>query len=206
MAYASVADLRAEGVTTEQASDQRLQQLIDLATSYVEAITGLWFEERAMTLRLDGTGSRTLWLPIFPTEVSTVRVDGRAVTDYVAYNRFAPDDRRSPRLVREVGWPKGRQNIEVDGRWGYVDPAPGGGVKTPEPIRRAVLRLVVRELPLLTDVEGQEDRKRTRIVSETTDGHSYTLERLAVTLDLTGDPDIDGILAMYRRPIAVGSA
>ncbi|HHY36547.1 MAG TPA: hypothetical protein GX518_02530, partial [Firmicutes bacterium] len=65
-------------------------------------------------------------------------------------------------------------------------------------------RLVVREIPLLGDVEGQEERKRTRIISERTDDHSYTLAQLAGTLDLTGDPDIDGVLALFRAPIAIG--
>jgi hypothetical protein len=71
-------------------------------------------------------------------------------------------------------------------------------------IKQVAKRLVIRELPLLGDAEGQEERKRARIVSESTDGHSYTLERLAATLDLTGDPDIDGVLALFRAPIAIG--
>ncbi len=203
MAYCTVQEIRDEGITADQASDTRLTALIDLATAYIDGVTKQWFEPRAMTITLDGNGSKKLFLPVFPIEVSRVTVDGQAITDYIAYNRFFPDDRRNPKIVREAGWPEGCQNVSIEGTWGYVDKV-GTQYTTPAMIKQVAKRLVIRELPLLGDAEGQEERKRARIVSETTDGHSYTLERLAGTLDLTGDPDIDGVLALFRAPIAIG--
>ncbi|AYO30597.1 hypothetical protein D2962_08165 [Biomaibacter acetigenes] len=203
MAYCTIQDIRDEGITAEQATDVRLTNLIALATAYIDGVTRQWFEPRAMTITLDGNGSETLLLPVFPIEVVSVTVDGQAITDYKVYNRFFPDDRRNPKFYRETRWPKGRQNVSIEGTWGFVDKV-GEQYLTPAMIKQIAKRLVIRELPLLGDAEGQEERKRARIVSENTDGHSYTLERLASTLDLTGDPDIDGVLALFRAPIVIG--
>jgi len=203
MAYCTIQEIRNEGITPEQAGDTRLAALIDLATAYIDGVTRQWFEPRAMTITLDGNGNETLLLPVFPIEVVSVKVDGQAITDYKVYNRFFPDDRRNPKIYRDAGWPEGRQNISIEGTWGFVDKV-GAQYLTPTVIKQVAKRLVIRELPLLGDAEGQEERKRARIVSESTDGHSYTLERLAGTLDLTGDPDIDGVLALFRAPIAIG--
>ena len=203
MAYCTVQDIRDEGITNEQAADARLTLLIDLATAYIDGITRQWFEPRAIAITVDGTGGQTIFLPIFAIEVTTVTVDGQAVTDFKVYNRFFPDDRRNPKIYRDAGWPEGRQNVSIQGTWGFVDKI-GTQYTTPAMIKQVAKRLVIRELPLLGDAEGQEERKRARIVSESTDGHSYTLERLAATLDLTGDPDIDGVLALFRAPIAIG--
>lgn len=203
MAYCTIEEIRAEGITPDQASDDRLALLIELATAYIDGVTRQWFEPRPVTITLDGNGSETLFLPVFPIEVASVTVDGKAITDYKVYNRFFPDDRRNPKIFRESGWPEGRQNVSIDGTWGFVDKV-GDQYVTPAMIKHVAKRLVIRELPLLGDFEGQEERKRARIISESTDGHSYTLERLAGTLDLTGDPDIDGVLPLFRAPIAIG--
>ncbi|MDI3548133.1 MAG: hypothetical protein PWR10_1785 [Halanaerobiales bacterium] len=204
MAYCTVQEIRDEGITSEQATDPRLTTLIDLATVYIDGITRQWFEPRTITITLDGNDGEVLYLPVFPIEVVGVTVDGQAVIDdYKVYNRFFPDDRRNPKIYREAGWPEGRQNVSIEGTWGFVDKV-GTQYLTPTMIKQVAKRLVIRELPLLSDAEGQEERKRARIVSESTDGHSYTLERLASSLDLTGDPDIDGVLALYRAPIAIG--
>lgn len=203
MAYCTIEDIRNEGVSADQAPDTRLNNLIELATAYIDGVTGQWFEPRAMTIALDGNDSDMLLLPMFPIEVASLKVDGEVVTDYKVYNRFLPDDRRNPKVYRASGWPPGRQNIVLDGTWGFVEKT-GIDYRAPTLITQVAKRLVIREIPVLGDSEGQEERKRARIISETTDGHSYTLERLASTMDLTGDPDIDGVLAFYRAPMAIG--
>ncbi|MGE5528065.1 MAG: hypothetical protein ACM3X6_02855 [Patescibacteria group bacterium] len=202
--YCTKEDLRAEGVTEAQASDARLTELIGLATDYIDAMTGRWFEPRTKTMVLDGNGCCTLMLPVFLIAATSVKVDGEAVTGYKIYNRFNPDDRDAPAIYHEDTWPEGVQNIEIAGSWGYVDPgAEAGQYVTPPRIKRCCMRLVIRDLPLLNDQAGQEDRRRSRIVSESTDGHSYTLKRLAMFPELTGDLDIDEVLSYYRRPCRV---
>lgn len=203
MAYCTVQEIRDEGIDQKQADDERLAMLIDLATAYIDGVTGQWFEPRVMTITLDGNGGEMLFLPVFPIEVTGVTVEGREITNYKVYNRFFPDDRHNPKIYRKEGWPRGRQNVNIAGTWGFVDRVEDG-YRPPAVIKQVAKRLVVREIPLLGDVEGQEERKRTRIISERTDDHSYTLAQLAGTLDLTGDPDIDGVLALFRAPIAIG--
>lgn len=119
--YCTIQDVRDEGVTTEQATDERLARLIARASAYIDLVTGRTFE---------------------PTQI--------------------------PILIQE-----------------------------------AAIKLVIRELPLLGDAAGQEGKRRSRIVSETTDGHSYTLAEATASGSFTGDPEIDGILALYQAPPVV---
>ena len=51
--YATVADLRAEGVAPTTASDARLEALVGDAGAYVDSVTGWFFEPRSLTLRFD---------------------------------------------------------------------------------------------------------------------------------------------------------
>jgi hypothetical protein len=113
-AYALVSDLRDEGVTVEQASDARLQRLIDLASRYVDRATGRFFTPRRQSLRVDGRGGRALLLsqPIIavraveifpavgfrgfslPVDTDFLRVYNRHLTE----DLILPDDRDNPRL------------------------------------------------------------------------------------------------------------
>ena len=54
--YATVAELRAEGVAATTASDARLEALLADAGAFVDSVTGWFFEPRPLTLRLDGRG------------------------------------------------------------------------------------------------------------------------------------------------------
>ncbi|MBI5547612.1 MAG: hypothetical protein HY901_27325 [Deltaproteobacteria bacterium] len=111
--YASVSDLRDEGVSVNDASDRRLQQQLSLASRYIERVTGRFFEPRAQTLKLDGSGGRVLPLgqpiigvdqvmidsgPFRPgdldVETSLFRVYNRHLTEGL----FQPDDRDNPKL------------------------------------------------------------------------------------------------------------
>ena len=103
MSYASIADARAEGVTTDLASDPRLQAALDAASEYVDAITGWWFEPRVYTsdapLYLDGNGTPHLRLPAPPITLVSLTVDGDGVIDPSQYivQGNARTDRREVR-------------------------------------------------------------------------------------------------------------
>lgn len=154
-------------------------------------------------------------------------------TDFVVYNDDG--DRWNPKLAMTSyedwaslipdytyvpgKWPLGRRNVVVTGYFGFVDyelvnPTPPAidPVPTwtcPPEVKRAVLRLVVRDLALLTDVDGQSNRQAHRITTETTVGRSVTMGSLTDSLfsgGFTGDPDIDGAVAMFRRPMGGGVA
>ena len=202
--YCSIEDIRAEGVTEEQASDARLSELIGLACGYIDRMTGQWFEPREKTLRLDGTGGEVLPLPVFLIErPEIVTADGVEIADYVLYNRFPPaDDRGYPKMYRKTRWPKGVLNVEVKGLWGYVDEDARGGYFTPPLIKRAAMKLALYNFPSLGDAEAQEEKAlRGSLLKETTDGHSYELAAdvlAAMASDaITGDTEIDGILKQF---------
>lgn len=208
--YASLSDARAEGITPEQADDPRLTALLTRASEHIDLYTGWWFAPRALTLRLDGSGARHLHLPAPAITLTRVAVDGSdldLVDDVI--NVGAPSGlaaaRFNPKLVRATGtrWPRGTQNVRVEGRFGFVD----AGETVPRAIREVCIRLAVRELARFADAAAQEERRRTMLTKEQTDGHSYELgqgelgKRAAWRFGgVTGDPDIDIPLARFRRP------
>ena len=233
--YASVSDLRAEGVSPADASDARLQQLIALASRYIERVTGRFFDPRTQTLTLDGSGGRTLPLGHPIIGVDSVIIDaspfslGDSPVDpsaYRVYNRhltqglLLPDDRDNPKLELLYGdgpvgalglgsfiWPRGQQNITVHGVFGYTEPDGSPSGRTPTLIRHATKLLVMRELPLLGSVDQREDaQRRFRLTSERTRDQSYTLEALQLHGAFTGDPEIDNILVAFVRPPDFGAA
>lgn len=190
MPYLTVADLREAGIGEDQVDDARLQQLIAQATALIDSWCGWWFEPRERTLRLDGSGRTWLFLPVPAVRLEAVRVDGAPVelSRVVAY--CDGDDRWDPRLYLASGWPKGRRNVELAGRWGFVEE----DGSTPEPIRLACRLLALRLL------KHPEEWRRT--VQEAGEGASVTYERDSRYAGLTGDPDIDSLLAPYMRPPA----
>lgn len=198
MSYCTVEDLRAEGISEEQFDDAQLEKLITSSCEFIDRITGQWFELREQTIRLDGRGGKNLVLPVFLSDVYSVKVDHEEIDDYVLYNRM--EDRAYPKIFRCAGWPKGRLNVEVSGQWGYVEE----DGSTPPAIKRAAMKLALYNFPALTDSEAQEENAiRGLLLSETTDGHSYMLSESAVAEaysgSITGDAEIDGILKVYMR-------
>lgn len=190
MPYCTVEDVRAEGEFS--AGDPRIQKMIGLATAYIDKMTGQWFDERPATLVLDSPGGPILPLPVPPIALTEVLVDGQAVTYTVDYNKA------NPRLLAKY-WPAGPGAVSAAGTWGHLENG-----TTPAMINHLAVRLVIRELPLASDVDGQEAKKRARITSESVDGHSYSLAQLTAAGSFTGDPELDTILMTYQRPAAWG--
>lgn len=198
MSYCTVEDLRAEGVSEEDYSDEQLENLIANSCEFIDRITGQWFELRTKSIRLDGRGGQNLVLPVFLFEAYSVKVGCEEIDDFVLYNRM--EDRAYPKIFRCAGWPKGRLNIEIFGQWGYVEE---DGF-TPSAIKRAAMKLALYHFPALTDSDALEENNiRGLLTSETTDGHSYMLSGSAVAESysgaITGDSEIDKILKCYMR-------
>ena len=201
MSYCTIDDIRSEGFTEEEYPDEVVEKLIGLACKYIDQVTGQFFEPRELTLRVDGRGGRNLVLPLFLIDCDYVKVRGEIIDDYVLYNRITPiDDRPYPTMYRNARWPKGIMNVEICGTWGYVE----AGNLTPEPIKRAAMKLAMYQFPLLSDSQAQEEKSLSGLLlSETTDGHSYELseEVLAGLASgaITGDSEIDQTLKSYTR-------
>ncbi len=229
--YASVADLREEGVTAAMASDARLARLLEEATATIDRVTGWFFEPRTASYRLDGRGTPTLELPVPPivlTRVDSAFEDGtfgqRALTPLVPWGapRLPLDESGmvvrgapvaagfdGPRITLRFGFafPRGRGNVLVEGLWGYTEPDGSLHGRTPLSVRRAAMLLVLRNLAPLGNDDAFEARARWRIVEERTRDQSYRLDPLRVRAPvLTGDPDVDVLLAPYVRPAPLGAA
>ncbi len=211
--YATVVDLRAEGVTEAQASDDRLLALIDEAGRLIDRVTGWFFEPRSMTFILDGRGAPSIEPPAPSIRLDRLAIGGSDVSldpdDLLVVGAPIQPGFDGPRLTLRHGrrFPRGRGNVEAEGLWGYTedDGSPNG--RTPLEIRRACMLLVLRALPPLGDADAVGDaRNRWRIIEERTRDQSYRLDRVAQPGPFTGDPEIDGILARYRRPAGMGAA
>jgi hypothetical protein len=211
--YASLADARAEGITVSQASDDRLRLLIDEASRSIDRMTGWFFEPRQMDVWLDGRGTPKIELPVHPIRLDRLVVHGTEwSTDpghLVIVGSPIPATVPTPRLTLKQGasFPRGYANILASGLWGLTedDGSPTG--RTPLDIRRACLLLVLLHLPLLADTDATADaRNRWRLVEERTRDQSYKLSPAPNRLLISGDPEVDEILARYRRPAGLGAA
>lgn len=198
-AYTSIARLRAEGVTTAMASDDRLAELIAEASDEIDRITRWWFEPRELTLALNGNGQRILALPAPPIEIESVTLGEVAATDWDAQG-WAPVEtpkRPHPALVRRgcLAWPTGTGNVTVVGTFGYVE-ADGDDGRTPRAIRRAAELMVIRMArPLMAEAD---ERFRGRVQSMRTSKQSISFFATAPgATAFDDDPEISRILAGF---------
>jgi ribosome modulation factor len=113
------------------------------------------------------TRPRSSWIP------TTVRTRGSSSsTSDLLGGQAAPASLGLGSLV----WPRGAQNVVIDGLFGYTDPDGSPVGRTPTLIRHVTKLLALRELPALTDIARREDRqKRWRLVSERTRDQGYNL-------------------------------
>ncbi len=209
--YATVAELRGEGVTATTASDDRLSALISEATSTIDQVTHWFFEPRKRCFRLDGRGSATLECPVPLIQLDRLAIEGHE-------SRLPPESLVVAGAPVSAGFdgawltrkdngvfPRGLGNVVVDGLWGYTedDGSPTGC--TPKAIKRACLLLVLQWLyPLGTDA-AMDQRNRWRVIAERTRDQSVSYERAGRYEPEFGDWEIDSILRRYRRPLGLGS-
>jgi len=208
--YATVAELRTEGVTVAQADDARLDALIDAATAELDRVTGWFFEPRDARFVLDGRGAPSLELPVPPIQLERLLVGGTeaslAPTDVVLVGAPVQPGFDAPRVTRRCGFfPRGRGNVVIEGRFGYTEPDGTPEGRTPPAIRRACILLVLRWLHPLADEAGFDARNRWRVVEERTRDQSYKLAAPGVSAGCFGDPELDAILLRYRRPAPIGA-
>lgn len=160
-----------------------------------------------------------------PIDLNDVRIYNRHMTQGL----FDPDDRESPKIeflmfderhehlpvhVHEVfhphRWPKGTQNVEITGVFGYTDPDGTTNGQTPDLICEACTLMVIRFF-LSTPAEGaSDDANAWRVTEYKTRDQTIKFADPAKLGSagvgaFTGDPQIDRILAMYARPPALGA-
>lgn len=227
-AYATVADVRAEGLTdTTTYPDPQVQASLNLWAQFIERATGQFFDVRSLTLLLDGKDTDTLFLPFPIIAITQLFMNNRFTASdvidpirYVVYNRtFPQDDRRNPKIklvtanldfyqmaawgVGGRGFLRGLLNQKLVGTFGFVE----SDNSTPLMIKRALMKLVLRNIDQMAAgsvplVGGQKGH----VTSETTDSHSVMYQapkKLDPLTLITGDPEVDKILRLYRAPINI---
>lgn len=209
--YATVADLRAEGVTEAMAPDARLLALIDEAGRAIDRVTGWFFEPRAAMLVLDGRGAPSLEPPVPPIRLDRLEIGRMAVAlpdEVVVVGAPVGPGFDAPRITlrSERVFPRATGNVEAEGLWGYTEPDGTPEGRTPLEIRRACMLFVLRLLHPLAGAASTDARNRWRIIEERTRDQSYRLDGVKEVGPFTGDPELDSILARYRRPLAMGAA
>lgn len=154
----------------------------------------------------------------------------RVYNRHIRQNLRAPDDREDPRvelyglrspLISTRG-PNSRfedlpLNITLDGVFGYTDPDGTAWGKTPTRIREVVMRLAMKNLEGLwaASDNGSAIIPGGPIIAEKTFDQAIEYANLVFSQDgqgtayagvITGDPQVDRVLAQYRSPAYMGSA
>jgi hypothetical protein len=230
--YCTVQDLRDEGVPTSY-SDSYLETIIQRVSRDIDRYTGRWFEARSLSYTLDGSGTVALLLEQPIISITEVQLDGVAYasSDLIVYNRhitqglLSPDDRENPKIeIRQpydddllfkfgLTWfPKGQQNMQVEGVFGYTDYDGSSQGYTPLAIKQAAKMMAIRELTPLYNADPTDERSGAwwRITSQRTRDQAITYAN-PVSLGsqgvgpFTGDPRIDNILLRYCAPLRLRS-
>jgi len=172
---------------------------------------------------------RILLSSITPSDSAIDPASIRVYNRHLLQGLTDPDDRDNPRVefffhensatalvsastpLHSFHWMRGRQNISFEGVFGYTDPDGTPLGKTPTLIEHATKLLVMRNAPGLTDADARQDAQNAWRLTELrtrdqTVKYGFDANSPRIVGSLTGDPEIDSILARYARPIQIGSA
>ena len=206
--YASVDELRAEGIGERDASDERLSALSRAATSEIDRICGWWFEPRGARFELSGRGSRSLELPVPPIRIDSVFVRGERVPVNSFHVEGAPilPGFNMPLITWKSArrFPQALGGVVVEGRFGFTEPDGSKEGMIPPSIRRACMLMVLGGIHPLAHEAAFDARNRWRLVEEKTRDQSYKLTAVASGLNI--DPEVEAVLCRYRRPAPLGAA
>jgi len=226
-------------------TDARLLLASIKAAQFIERITRRFFEPRFLSIAVDGKNSGAIMIgpgtPIIGIDViryatthlllSSLAADSnsyRVYSRHLSQGLLSPDDRDNPRLelyglkdyltiysLADLRFPRGQQNVEVSGVFGYTeaDGSPMGC--TPVLLREAAMRLTLRNTGKLTDSDAETDRRfAARITSERTRDQAITysagmppgsLSAGAAAGAFSGDPLIDSLLGGFLCPPDMGA-
>lgn len=208
-AYATIADLRAEGVTEAQADDARLELLIEEATLEIDEWTGWWFDVQDRTLTLSGRGTVSLGLPAPAIDLTSVAVDEVEV-DLDDVDVIGPSPvpagvyDEGPAIEIAGGWERGRRNVVVSGSFGYREDDGTAEGRVPRAIRRACMLIVLKRVTPLAEDDGARDAHR--VTAQSTGKQSVSFApRTKADAPFTGDAEIDQIIMRFSKPMGMGA-
>lgn len=198
--YCTIEDVRNAGAGGGL-DDAVVAAAIRRACDKIDAWTRMRFLPTEKSYYFSGHGGKTLLLDLDIIVLDRVVIDGYVVDPegiIVVQSGLA--------LYRPGGWPRGEYNVLITGTFGRCTEQG----EPPAQIHEAAIRLAERELVPIGDRDGQAEITRFgRIVSETTDGHSYSLAKPANVGEIgtfgywTGDAAIDGVLVHFVAPTKI---
>lgn len=220
MAYATLAELRTDGVLEADFDDDTVNSALALAQEYIDLICQQYFELTTETRYFDGTMSKLLVLDIPLISLTMVEWNEFGTTyqeqnlvDFRLYNQF-PFDRYYPKIAiadhassyirqarRLAYFPKGRRNIRITGSWGYVG---SDGSSTPALINRVCKILAVLWMNSISDGALLETLQQYGLKKETVEKHTVEFADSFGSGDYTGIPMVDNILKQYKRSTRMG--
>lgn len=219
--YCTLQDIRDEGITETELSDDRALKLSTMWQKWFEDKTGNFFTPKEDTVDLDGDGSRMLMLPVPIIEVEELYINDDfttavEATRYAVYNGRGPvrDDRRNPHIMLKTGtvsiytsggskFEIGDLNQRIVGTWGYTE----SDGSTPPAVTRAILILVNATKEYLPD-DKIDQLSEGRLIEEVTDRHRKEYADLFNRLKSwgpTGITEVDDAIRKYRCPMRVSA-
>lgn len=236
--YCSLQDIRDEGITVAMASDIQVLNAISVCQEFIDRACRQWFLPKQLVLGLDGTDSDTLHFGVPIIQIDSIKLnnspDNLDPAFFRVYNaRVYPDDRRNPRIkliradeIRDIftaphpydrlKFRKGRQNQEIVGSFGYLEP----DGTTPKLIQRALCKLVISKLqnplfvdPTVTPTVPPAPPIVGPLIEEETDDHKQKYAQAGGTVaarrpglsGITDDQEILDIISLHRAPIGLAT-
>lgn len=207
-----------------------LEAYIKQAMAFIDRHTRQWFNARTFDdskpVLMEGNNSETLFFPVPILEITAIRKEsGSEILDPTFYQVFNgrdfPDDRRNPMIklrredddvlfVSSGKWMRGVRAV-ITGIFGYLE-ADGS---TPLMIQRATLKLsLIYALKTLGEsassaAEGADvgpiKREKTDLHEiEYFDARTGGKDSTNDGTGLSGDDEIDDIIAAFKGPIVIG--
>jgi len=223
-----------ENFTDDPPTNDQITEQILIWQAWIERVTGQFFDPRVLEFSFDGNGVELYQLPLAIVDIEWLKINDSETAlpadEYAVYKgRQEPnDDRMNPRIklqpyTRDIFtdpqsyrmggdlgkrvFLRGFQNQHMKGTFGFLEPD-----DSPPPlILKALRRLVLRDAQRIAEGSSPStpsSGKAGPVIEEWTDGHKYKLADVSAppsTLDSSGDPEVDRIMMMYRRPITMGA-
>jgi len=202
--YYTLAQARTDGITSSEASDDKVNEEINRAEELLEKWTGRKFYARDLSLSLDGTGKEWLDLSRYRpiNSISSVVIDDDTISvdDYIVIY----ENSGILRIKRE-GWSvfsgqhqayytftRGSQNIDIEGNFGFET--------VPYNIKYVIKKMLFREI--------RPRESFGKFESEHIGNYSYKLNTARNARGgkgeiLTGDPELDRIIHTYKDKISL---
>jgi len=221
--YVTVQDIK-DSTDVGTLSDAAIEKIIKENMSYIDMRTRNFFNEREITMNVEGNNSSLLHLGIPIIEIEYMKINGEDDDLPVSYyqvfnNRTYPDDRRNPRIklfgndrsiytgVSRGTFLRGYMTT-IKGKFGFIEE----DGSTPSLIQKAVIALVVNDIKNPIDEQISSGTGGAPLVKrrEKTDMHEIEyFDPNTGSSSITKSPGdigikiVDDVVKLYRAPTVI---